>query len=128
MATAKNTSTKTTKAPKKKIEETYVDVRMGTKEIMRQSSALVNSTHGYALRVKFESECVKSQAILAPCLNLKHQGNTALGAYYESMTYACDIPSSEIETLEANTCRLQVDVLLASNDQHGTSIALNDPS
>jgi hypothetical protein len=107
----------------------YVDVRTGMKGIMKQSSDLVNKTHGYALLVqpvntRGIADHIIHQPFLAFCNNLYHQGNTALGAYYESMSYACDLPVDKLEALVNTSAyfNFQVNVLLAPREKNNIDL------
>ena len=83
---------------------TMVDIRTEEDMVMRQSSAVVNNTHSYALMVQ-----TNDKNLIATCNLIWHHENTAMNSFYESMTYTCDFDYPIHQMLE----KFQVHVLLA---------------
>ena len=96
---------------------TMVDVRSGQEFIMLHSTDLVNTTHGYTIVLRGDSNDISFRLQSATCKNLKHQGNTALNAYYESMTWACDLNPQQLRLGKWKEMeKVYVDVLLGPSD------------
>mmetsp|Transcript_16215 Transcript_16215/g.38867 ORF Transcript_16215/g.38867 Transcript_16215/m.38867 type:complete len:612 (-) Transcript_16215:400-2235(-) len=97
----------------------FVDIRTGEWTVVEQSRSLTNATHGFLLLLRGsggDHEVAKRTRVAAPCALLKHAGATALGAFYESMTYACSLPPKvhEMDCFNGTVdCKVRVDVLLA---------------
>ena len=123
----------------------FVDVRTREDIAMVQSSSLTNATHGYAVSLRWghggDDDGGGSKSLLAHCKNLEHHGNTALGSFYESMTYSCDLPPARDKGVESMIASffggdsakekvermITVDVLVSpkDDDDRGGGVSLN---